>query len=274
MATPVLGTLTAFNPDVDIINSYLERAELYFAANTVANAKKVPALLTAIGPSTYTLLSNLFAPDAPKDKPLAEITTALTKHFGLTRSVIAERFHFHRRNQTATEAIAEYLATLRQAALHCQFVAFLDKALRDRLVDGLRTENIEKRLLSEGDPTLTKAVKLAQGMEAAERNARSLKGSDPAIRRLTGHPGVRKQQQPCSRCGKTTHTPSDCHFKDAECHACGKKGHIAPVCRSKPRPQTKSNLYPRKHQKTYGTNVSSAQTYAGYRATPCPCPIW
>ena len=101
---------------------------------------------------------------------------------------------------------------------------------------------------------MTKAVKLAQGMEAAERNTRSLKGSDPAIRRLTGRPGVRKQQQPCSRCEKTTHTPSDCRFKVAECHACGKKGHIAPVCRSKPRPQTKSNPYPKKHQKTYGTN--------------------
>ena len=106
MATPVLGTLTAFNPDVDTIKSYLERAELYFTANTVANAKKVPALLTAIGPSTYTLLSNLFAPDAPKDKSLAEITAALTTHFQPTRSVIAERFYFHRRNQTATETIA------------------------------------------------------------------------------------------------------------------------------------------------------------------------
>ncbi len=34
--------------------------------------------------------------------------------------------------------------------------------------------------------------------------------------------------------GKTNHAANDCKFKDAICHACGKKGHIAPVCRSMP----------------------------------------
>ena len=40
---------------------------------------------------------------------------------------------------------------------------------------------------------------------------------------------------------------ADCHFKTAECHKCGKKGHLACVCRSKapskkgPHPQRKSN---------------------------------
>ena len=62
----------------------------------ISSYKRAPALLTTIGPTTYTLLSNLFA--------LAEITAALTKHFEPTRSVIAERFHFHRRNQTASNS--------------------------------------------------------------------------------------------------------------------------------------------------------------------------
>ena len=154
MATPVLGTLTAFNDEVESIKTYLERIDLYFTANSVAAGKQVPALLTAIGPTTYSLLSNLFAPAAPKDQSLADITTALTKHFEPTRSVIAERFHFHRRNQTPNELIVEYLAALRQAALHCKFGAFLDEALRDRFVGGLRVEAIQKRLLSEADLTL------------------------------------------------------------------------------------------------------------------------
>ncbi len=109
-----------------------------------------------------------------------EITAALNQALEPTRSVIAERFHFHRRNQTASETIAEYLAALRQAALHCNF-----DALRDRLVGGLRTEAIQKRLLSETDLTLTNTAKIAQGMEAADRNTRSLKGTDPVIHQLT-----------------------------------------------------------------------------------------
>ncbi len=36
MATPVLGTLTEFNPDADTIKTFLERVYLYFTANAVA----------------------------------------------------------------------------------------------------------------------------------------------------------------------------------------------------------------------------------------------
>ena len=36
----------------------------------------------------------------------------------------------------------------------------------------------------------------------------------------------------CYRCGGP-HLASVCRFKDSECHYCGKKGHIAKVCRAK-----------------------------------------
>ena len=36
----------------------------------------------------------------------------------------------------------------------------------------------------------------------------------------------------CYRC-RGTHLPKDCYFKDAECHFCKKRGHIAKVCRAK-----------------------------------------
>ena len=34
-------------------------------------------------------------------------------------------------------------------------------------------------------------------------------------------------------CGIPNHSPKECKFKDANCHFCGKKGHIAPACRVK-----------------------------------------
>ena len=84
-------------------------------------------------------------------------------------------------------------------------------------------------------------------MESANKNTCSFKGLEPAIKSV--HTKPPRTAQPYSRCGKSNHTPVECKFKDAECHACGKKSHIAPVCRSKqqqPRPQRRTNQFTRR----------------------------
>ena len=57
--------------------------------------------------------------------------------------------------------------------------------LQDRLVWRLRSEAIQKRLLSKTELSLKRTLELVQGMEAAERNARVLKGSEAIVARLT-----------------------------------------------------------------------------------------
>ena len=151
MATRTFGTLKKFDPDAESIKTYLDRVELYFTANSVVAAKQIPILLSSIGSSTYTLFSDLLAPDAPKDKSLEEITAALKKHFEPKRVVIAERFHFHKRNQAIGESTADYDAALRRLATHCKFGNYLEDALRNRFVCGIRNEAIQQRLLDETD---------------------------------------------------------------------------------------------------------------------------
>ena len=96
--------------------------------------------------------------------------------------LIAERFHFHRRNQQNGGTISEYIAELRKLALHCEFGDYLDQALRDRLVCGLLSDSIQKRLLAEADLTLTRALSISQGMEAASKNTQSLNAKKPLLR--------------------------------------------------------------------------------------------
>ena len=84
--------------------------------------------------------------------------------------MITERFHFHRRNQAPEESVANFVAQLRRLATHCQFGEHLNEALRDRFVCGLKSEVMQKRLLSEVDLTLKCAIEIAQGIEAAEQH--------------------------------------------------------------------------------------------------------
>ena len=241
MATATFGTLKEFNSDNESVKSYLERVDLYFRANSVEEDKQVPILLSSIGSATYTLLSDLLAPATPGTKSLEVITTTLRKHYEPKRAVIAERFHFHKRDQAVGESIMEYDAALRKLAIHCTFGTYFEEALRDRFVCGLRNEAMQRRLLSETDLTLTRAMELALGMETAEHNTRAFKGTDATIKKIRGGPSQHSyQQRPCFRCGKSGHSPADCRFRDADCHNCGKKGHIAPACMSKSKAQYKA----------------------------------
>ena len=79
----------------------------------------------------------------------------------------------------------------------------------------------------------------------------SSKGPNPAIHALsTRRPNQRKNVPPqldtCYRFGGK-HNAASCKYKGSECHFCGKKGHLAKVCKSKARAQ-------QQHPKLPGAN--------------------
>ena len=200
--------------------------------------KKVPILLSVIGAKTYALLRSLLTPTAPKDKEFKDIKAALESHFEPKPIRSAERYYFRRRLQAPGESIAEYVAELRRLSTNCKFDGYLEEELCDQLVCGVRVEGIRKKLMSEDDLTFTKALKLAQSYESADKNAQQLKGADPAapVQKIGAQSPVRptsKRGQACYRCGLSNHKADKCRFEDATCHGCGKKGHIKRACRSK-----------------------------------------
>ena len=235
MATAVVGRLDTFKGE-EMITEYLERVELYFAANDIKNEKKVPVLLSAIGAKTYALLWSLVTPAAPKDKSFKDISDALKEHFEPKPIKAAERYYFRCRLHAPGESIAEFVAELRRLSTHCKFNSYLEDQLCDQLVCGLRNENIRKKLLSEANLTFQKVLELAQSYEAAEKNVQQLKESANAsvsVQKVTSgslsgsqHQTAKRDSHTCHRYGLTNHKPDKCRFKEATCHGCGKKGHI------------------------------------------------
>ena len=124
------------------------------------------------------------------------------------------------------ESIGEYLAELHCLSTHCSFGDYLEQALCDRLICGIRSENIQKRL---SELTLKRAVEIVVGIEAAEKTTKSLKEEVTPIQQISVSQTPRA---PCNQCGKTSHNARDCKFQNAQYYKCGKVGHIASACRS------------------------------------------
>ena len=233
------GTIGEYNHSNEDWVSYCERLEHYFAANDVNDADKQRAILLSVcGATTYQLIRNLVAPAKPVDKSFRELVTLVKEHHTPPPSVTVQRFNFNSRSQKDGETVAQFVAELRRLLEHCAFQDTLDDMLRDRLVCGIKDSRVQRRLLSETDLTFKKAFELAQASEVAEKNARDLHKLTGAVHAIrTQQPP--KKNSPCYRCGGK-HSPHECRFKDAECRSCGKKGHLARACRSKPKPQQPS----------------------------------
>ena len=226
----LLGNIDAFNPEHDNWPEYYEMLEQYFLANDIEdNKKRTATLLTIIGKETYSLLTTLMSPDKPSSKKADELNGILTSHFQPTPIVIAERYKFYSRNQGESENIATYVAELRKLTKYCEFKAFLDEALRDKFVCGLKNSRMRKRLLFEKDLTLNKALELAKCIEKSETENNIM-----AAKEISTH--VLKPQfdrRQCYRCGSETHLANKCYHKETICNNCNIRGHLAKVCRRK-----------------------------------------
>ena len=82
-----------FHPKEESIESYLERVELFFTANEVADGKKAVVFLSVIGSKTFAILRNVVAPAKPSDKEFGAPCAELKKHFQPSKIVVAADFH-------------------------------------------------------------------------------------------------------------------------------------------------------------------------------------
>ena len=177
MATMAHGSIGAFDSSEEGWETYVERVELYLAANKITDAsQKRDVLLSICGVKTYHILRDLLAPQKPSETSYADVVKCLKTHFNPKQGVAVYRYKFNSRARERGESIAKYVAALRHLAIDCEFGDSLHVMLRDRLICGINDPRIQRGLLSEAELDFDKALKTALAMEMADRDSEELKG--------------------------------------------------------------------------------------------------
>ena len=226
----------------------MDQLNYYFIANDITtDKKKVAVLLSACGPATFKTICSLVDAERLKDIKYDDLVQTLSEHYDPVPSSIVQRYKFYNRNRKEGESIAKFVAALREIAKYCDYKETQNMMLRDRLVCGVNHRGIQTRLLAEKELTFEKALEIALSVEAAEEDVKQLQKSSATVlyqrhSKNLNRPASKSEQAsthkastatpPCHRC-LGNHIPQTCKFKQAECHKCHKKGHIAKACKTR-----------------------------------------
>ncbi|XP_036343670.1 uncharacterized protein K02A2.6-like [Rhagoletis pomonella] len=253
-AVAFIGSIEVFNIGDDF-ELYKNRFEQLLSLNKIVkDGDKISFLISLGGADLYKTLISLLAPKTQKDHNYAYIVEKFTSHFKPKKNIIEECFKFFKREQLASEKIADYIVELKQMAQECDFGNFLDRALLIKFVCGLNNEHIQNRLLNESElATFEKACTIALSLDMTSNNMELMRNNSvhqlrSNARKTKAADNTSKQEDVQRRRSKSRKR------REIKCFYCQKVGHMERNCWEKQNAQ--KSLDKNKSRGKYKSNSS------------------
>ena len=130
-------------------------------------------LLTVAGEEAFEIFNTFGLSD--EDKVKIDVVIKKYEEYCTPKKNVTYKQHvFNTRAQGATEGIDAYVTELRKLARNCEFGELHDSIIRDRVVCGIRSNEVRKRLLREKELNLERAVEICKSSEITENQARNI----------------------------------------------------------------------------------------------------
>ncbi|XP_077863696.1 uncharacterized protein LOC144348068, partial [Saccoglossus kowalevskii] len=173
------------------------------------------------------------------------------------KNVTFERHVFNSRTQLEGETFDNFLTDLRNKVKTCEYGPLSNSLIKDRIVQGIRSNQIIERLLRERNLDLDKAIDICRASELSKSHletmintgasasavnvnrVNSLRAVRPKKSTGSKHTSNSDQHNDCGNCGMQ-HPAKQCLAYGKKCHGCGKMNHYQRVCRSSNRKQCSS----------------------------------
>lgn len=257
-----------FKPPKDLViddnivenwKKFQQSFEIYLKASGRHKSKdevKAAILLNFIGEDALQLF-NTFGLPVEKQRSVQEIIKAFDAYIIPRKNVIYERFLFYNRNQKEGEDVEHFVAEIKRLSSTCEFgEEYKDDMLRDRIVLGIRSRQLQERLLRTENLTLVTAINICRASEISQNQVKSLRNEQVNAVELQKHsrkskPNVEhfpsknkdlsemnkgrscsKNSYLCKKCNQN-HSAGLCPAFGKKCLVCGKLNHFAVGCKYK-----------------------------------------
>jgi len=169
-----------FDPGRQPLGRWLQRLEGAFRVFQIeGEADRTAYLLHFVGVEAFGILCDRLDPVDPYTQPYRALVEKLKEFYAPEPLEIAEIYIYRKRMQRSKESVQEYMAALQKLSLYCKFGDYLQTELRNQFVFGLKNQRIQSRLLETPNLTRESAMKIACGMELAEKGVNKLKEENP-----------------------------------------------------------------------------------------------
>ena len=122
--------------------------EIYLVAkgkDAKADKLKVNLLLHCAGPEAIEEYSHFVFTDEEDKDCYQDVCRKFEELCQGSRNVIYERLVFNQRNQKEGERIDKFVSELKRLSLTCEFSELRDSLIRDRIVGGVLSDELETR---------------------------------------------------------------------------------------------------------------------------------
>lgn len=237
---------------------WLQQFEWYATAvqlNKKPSDVQAATFMAVIGSEAIEIYNSFALDDADKNN-LQVIKEKFKDYFAPKTNISFERYIFFKIEQGEDEQFNEFLTRIKTQASKCEFINLLDEMLKDKIVFGIRSNQVREKLLTEDKLDLNKAISICKTSEQASKQLDEFecKNKSDKVLALRNKSVKNKQNEyfDCKRCG-TNHKSRECPAFNKPCTKCNINGHVANMCR------TKKKYYQKKRVNTVEENSNSSE---------------